>query len=623
MPVSVSRLWRSVWLPRAAVAVALVAGLPLYLRTPLWCDLTLYDLAARNLLDGGTHYRDIFDTNLPGFVWLLTGLRLAFGFDTVVVRVADLMVVVGVVALIDRLAKWGGATPATRWWSIAGAAFLYPFAVEMVHAQRDTWMALPALGAVVLRQRRIIWRLTSSFWPSVLEGVLWGLAVWIKPHVVLMAAGVWVLTARRLAANFPHPGRGGLTDLLGNVAGGLVVGLAGVAWLVASGTWDHFWVVMCQWNPEYTKLAGQEFHLRVAQQLHWFPPWSLWLVPTVPLAVLSVIDAVPWSRRVEPGPGPVGRLLPGWLWDRDAGPDARFARAVLGGLYLVWVLQAFFIQRGFIYVHTAETLLMLGLWAAHRWAMPPLVLLWIALTSIVWLVADASPAFRERLLTVATDRHISADPGEERYIVRHPLADPKRMRWWPVCWRTHLTPAERYALWDGLRRMTDHEATTSWEELAEVADFLRRQGVQDGELIAWHDTPHVLYLMLGIRPGIRYMHTSTVSGIGWSHSRLGYHALQEAVQGATGRARFAVSDLEWTALGRSAEDRQRLLGPPNPATGDLIPEGMNPMMRELFPFNEPAVFRTRGGLGRYIVHDLTRTPPRPRPLGDTTVPPEE
>src|SRR5262245_45292102 len=154
MPCPAFRPWRSVRLPQAVTAVALAVGLPLFLRMPLWCDLTLYDLAARNLLDGGVHYRDVFDTNLPGFVWLLACIRGVIGFGAFPLRCVDLVIVAGVVLLIDRLAKRGGATPAARWWTIVGVALLYPFAVEMAHCQRDTWMALPILVAVLLRLRR-------------------------------------------------------------------------------------------------------------------------------------------------------------------------------------------------------------------------------------------------------------------------------------------------------------------------------------------------------------------------------------------------------------------------------------------------------------------------------------
>ena len=48
--------------------------------TPL-CDLTLYDMAARSIMAGGVHYRDVFDTNLPGFVWLLVIVRRTLKSD--------------------------------------------------------------------------------------------------------------------------------------------------------------------------------------------------------------------------------------------------------------------------------------------------------------------------------------------------------------------------------------------------------------------------------------------------------------------------------------------------------------------------------------------------------------
>ena len=141
--------------------------------------------------------------------------------------------------------------------------------------------------------------------------------------------------------------------------------------MVATGAWGPFLEVFLNWNPYYMQLANEEFAGRMELALHWFPPWSLGLVLTVPLALLSVLDAAPWRARARAATeesGPVGRQLPRWLWDGHAGPDARCARGVLGALYLAWAAQALFVQRQFLYVHVPETLLMFGLWAAHRWA---------------------------------------------------------------------------------------------------------------------------------------------------------------------------------------------------------------------------------------------------------------
>jgi hypothetical protein len=625
MALSSFRPWRSVWLARAVTAAALLAGLPLFLRMPLWCDLTLYDLAARNLLEGGLHYRDVFDTNLPGFVWLLTGIRWLFGFSPFALRCVDLAVVLGIVLLIDRVAKRGGATPASRWWAFAGVAMLYPFAVEMAHCQRDTWMALPVMAAVLIRVRRAAEPTARPFALSALEGLLWGAAVWIKPHVVLMAAGVWLVTARRVADGSPRPWRAFALDLLGNIAGGLAIGGAGVAYLAASGTWPHFWEIISVWAPEYAGLADLEWDDRLyKQELHWFPPWSLFALLAVPLALLSILDALPFSSRRaadDPRPGPVGWLLPGWLWDRTAGPNARFARAALSTLYLVWAYQAVYIQRGFMYVHMTETLLMLGLFAAHRLAVPFVVFVWLALTTSAWVVSDAVPEFRETLLNVAEhDGLPGGDPDREHYLIRHPVGDYTRMRHWADCWRTDLNDRELHRLWDDVKRIKDHEASPGWEELDEVADFLRSQGVKDGELIAWHDSPHALYLTMHLKPGLRFMHINTAKIIS---PRAANQVMTELWERAYRQPvpRFAVSDLGWAALGQKPEVRWMMLAPPaglqrvpllrvgaiplEAYRHDLYPPMFRNWMRAAFPFNQKPVFRSRGGAGRYIVHAIT------------------
>src|SRR5262245_50468590 len=608
MPAFLCVLWRSVWLPRVVVVISLVAGLPLFLRMPPWCDVTLYQMAARNMLNGGVHYQHIFDTNLPGYAWIITLIQWVFGPSVFAIRVADLAVVLGLVLVIDRLAKWGGATPSARWWAFAGAAMLYPFTVEMAHAQRDTWMALPAFTALALRVRRLIERPPhpsplegkgnntsgSIFRRSVLEGMLWGAAVWIKPHVVLMAAAAWLLTARRLASGHRRPWRASGADLLGNLFGGVLVGLAGVSWLVATGAWGPFVDVFLNWNPDYLQLAWREFDDRMKVQLNWYPPWSLWLIPTLPLALASVLDAAPWAGRAgisspDRG-GPVGRRLPGWLWDKQASPEMRFVRGVMGGLYLVWAAQAAFIQREFQYVHTTETLLMLGLWASHRWAWAALVLLWVLVTSGWCLIADTNPDMKSYLDTMPTKTR-------DHCVYRHPMTCPKRMELWPTCWRTDLSDTERYALWDKLRMHPPHEAVISWEELSEVAEFLRSQGVKDGGVSAWLDSPPAIYLMLDLDPGMRFMHISTAMGIG---SDAGSKGMAERAKKR--RARFVINDLEWVSQGYTGEERRSRLGPPRNPPHDLLPL-YSPNIHD-FPFNQPTVFRTRNGQGRYIVHRI-------------------
>src|SRR5262249_45437799 len=123
--------------------------------------------------------------------------------------------------------------------------------------------------------------------------------------------------------------------------------------------------------------------------------------------------------------------------------------------------------------------------------------------------------------------------------------------------------------------------------------------VKDGEVIAWHDSPHALYLILGIKPGLRYMHINTVEGI----SPEARARVQADLAATAGRARFIVSDLEYLTPG-PPEWRQMILGPPRSAT-NLMPAALEPKWSTVFPFNQHAIFRSRGGLGRYVVHELT------------------
>jgi hypothetical protein len=52
-----------------------------------------------------------------------------------------------------------------------------------------------------------------------------------------------------------------------------------------------------------------------------------------------------------------------------------------------------------------------------------------------------------------------------------------------------------------------------------------------------------------------------------------------------------------------AEDPE-LLGDLFTAGPDLLPTGMLPEIRDEFPFDQPAVFRSGGGRGRYVIHEL-------------------
>ncbi|MFO0798811.1 MAG: hypothetical protein U0804_15170 [Gemmataceae bacterium] len=593
--------WRSARLGWLVFAALVVVGVPLFLRMPLWIDATLYDLAARTVLAGGVHYRDVFDTNTPGFVWIMCGIRALFGTSIEAARAADLVVVSAAAALLLRLTRAAGATAAGVAWTAAGLAGFYLYISEFNHLQRDVWMMLPVLGATQLRLRRLAAARSgamtagSVFRSAAIEGLVWGAAVWVKPHILPVAVVMWAVSQAGLAASAP-PGsrrRRAAADLLGSLSGGLVAGAAGLVWLVSSGAWPYFLDVFRNWNTSYLGQMAAEFSDRLAYQPGYFPPWSLFVVVAVPLAVLNVVVGRPW--RVSGAadlPDPGERLLPNWLYSAPEDADARFARTVLAALYLSWLLTAVCLQKRFHYVHVPETVLMIALFGANRWVIAAPVLA-VQIAVMAWLVvAPVGPWTWGR----EAFRHV---------VWAYPDRGPNRLRWWPACFARGVSGEVR----DGVAFQSDYFAGIDSAGIDEVAAFLRTQGVGDREVMAWNDSPHAVYLALGVRPPIRFMHLSTAAGMGEEQRRW----VQEEVERAAPGVRFVVSDLLRLSSFYENED-QHLFSEPGPGPADLLPPVVPKEERQLFPLNQPTVFRSGGGRGRYVVHALTR------PVGDIYVP---
>ena len=505
----------------------LAVGVPLFLRMPLWCDATLYAVAAQTVAHGGVHYRDVFDTNPPGFVWLLCAVRGALGTSEVALRVADLFIVALVTAGLLWWARKAGATRAAAAWAGAAVAAFYPFTHEFNHVQRDVWMMLPAGAALALRLKRA--EGNPSLALALMEGLLWGVGCWVKPHLLFVAFAAWLVTRRRLQ----------FRDSLAVVAGGVVAGVAGFGWLVATGAWPHFLDIWRTWNADYLATVFRELPYRVLKQLVYFPPYSLCALLAVPLAVANVRN------------------------ESDE-PEA-LRRKALAAVYLAWLLTALLLQRPFHYVHVPETLLMLAVFAANRWPVPCVLVLIQVLAGVWFAVAGQGVPL----------------------VPTHPVFDASRTRWWAQC----LDRDPPREVRRGVAMWAQHFGGSDPVELGPVADYLRAQNVRDGELIAWHDSPHALYLELGVKPGFRFMHVGTAAGLGkWQEAEV----LRE-LQAALPHARFAVSDMH-----RVTEKYGEL----NDVGADGLAKVLPVWQRAEFPWNQPVVFRSPGG--RYLVHRIEK-----------------
>ncbi|MBA4062286.1 MAG: hypothetical protein C0501_01005 [Isosphaera sp.] len=575
--------WRSAAVGWAAAALALFAGAPLFLCMPPWNDVTLHDAAVRAILRGGVHYRDVFDTNPPGVDWAMAAVRAAFGWRYEVLRAVDLVVVAAAAGLLAGWVRRAGGTAAAAAWLAAAVALWYPFASEFCHVQRDGWMLLPALAAARLRLARVGGADDPGFGRSVGEGLLWGAAVWVKPHVVVPAFAVWAVSAAVLARRVP--GRRVRADLAGLLLGGLLAGAAGVGWLVGTGAWPYFLDVFLRWNPEYAAGivwgAGGRFEwLFVA-----FRPWGLVHAAALPLAVLGLWEGRAWSRR----PGEPRRVWGApWAYAPAGTEAAANARALLAALYLGWLGQAVVLQKGFDYVQVPVLLLGMAVVATHRWAVGFGYLVWFAVLGVMLNVTDWVP-----------DR----EPAPGVPVVRlepHPLTDPKVMALWPRCWREGGSPELRTRL----GHYTDIHCGTNWEQLDDVARFLRGLDppLGPGELNCWHDSTHPLYLILDLDPATRFLHYGTVLGIA---SDGDWVKRQVAAEVAASRQRYVVAD-----LARMTWDRKR---PHDPGAGGdprRLPAWFPVSQRGKFPWNQDVVYRS----GRYVVYRVAR------PLGEVDIP---
>ncbi|QDT57197.1 hypothetical protein Pan44_52640 [Caulifigura coniformis] len=483
---------RSVTLERL-VAWAIVAGGlllhgPLFLRSPLGPDPVMYDLQAQLVRDGGTLYRDILEPNLPGAVWLHLLVRSVAGWSSEALRVFDLLWFGVAVWLAVRLA---GCDRRTGLLVAIVLATGYSTLSEWCHCQRDVWMLPFVLGAVSLRIRRLeahdaheggLARLRHGIGSALAEGLLWGAAVWLKPHVVVPA--VCVIVASWCV---PRPsgvkGRRILTDEAVVILGGSLVGLAGIAWLIEHNAWTPFWSILTEWNRDYVAASGNRWSwARLWSVQERLAPWSLVHVVAIPVSM-----AVLWRQlKVSAKPGVAA---------------SHSSRAVIASaLYLGWIAQSLLLQHLFDYVHVPALVLgavvLISVWAIpSEWEWSPTRL---ALAGALCLV----PSFALRSDQLAA---------------------------WPRCFGREASP--------GLRAALARLPLPEWTHLARVEGFLRDHRVADGELTAYHTHTIHVYPALQVRPSTRYVFTETHLRLFPGRSGEIAEALRDS------RQRYVVSDL--------------------------------------------------------------------------------
>ena len=459
------------------LVVLLVANVPLMISMPLTADPVTYDLQAQIALEGGVLYRDLVEPNLPGVVWVHMAVRPVFGWSSDALRLFDLLAFAGIVVLLMRMVRRANSTSDFRIQMPTLALLLCWFYFSMsewCHCQLDIWLMLPALGALNLRIRQLRqFSLREVGWKKLLlwgglEGILWGMAFWIKPFVAVPALGSLIASAW-LMKNW----RASILNFSGVLLGGALCGLSGSIWLIQTGAWPHFWDMALNWNPEYFEAGRERWTFeRYASMFKRFLPWSL--IHCV--AILVAVRNLSWMPRVQ------------------IVHHARTATCLLSVAYLGWLIQAHALQHLLDYVHVPGTLLGLSLIAAS-WPLrrPYLPMANLALASLLFVALISSPATR-----------------------------PQRLAWWARCLTEGSTPDVR----SGLQRTP----LPNWQELQPVLDFLKAQDLKDHNLTAYNVFLIHLYPELGLKPSTRYVFLNVHMSIFKDRAALIEKALNDSPQ---------------------------------------------------------------------------------------------
>ncbi|WP_339732535.1 hypothetical protein [uncultured Gimesia sp.] len=531
---------------------------------PLATDVVFYDLQAQMVLNGGTLYRDMFETNLPGIVWVHMLVRSLVGMSSDAIRAVDLVIFSGTTFLLMQWNRRNHLSLTGMLW-IGIALFSFYFSIsEWSHFQRDTLMLLPSMAALWLRRKqidRLIDRnqLTgeASFvsilgW-AFLEGLFWAVAFWVKPFVAIPALCVWI-GSLLIVGQF----RRLLIDFSGLLLGGLVLGAVGIFWIWQNGVWPSFYETFTEWNPEYVaaRKAGWE-SMRFAQFLYRFYPWFLLHLVAVPLALLALKDYWNNSRNTETDTA----IEPG---KRDF--------VLLACMYLGWLFQSVMFQHLFDYVHPPSHLLaitVIGGYLGSRFQSRSLSWGWKSgMAFFLMMVVLSFPGFK-----------------------------PQRAMLWKTC----VMNSSNAQLKSQLTLMVQ----VDWEDLEAVKQYLKSQNLKDEELHCYNSTLVYLYPELALKPATRFVFFDSALIFCPNHRNELYDAINESPQ------KYIVTDL----IDSGFKHKSALAKSSNPE--QLTPPDYPVSMKGAYPWSHPVVFRS----GRYLVHKVER--PLGQFMGSGRVPTEE
>jgi hypothetical protein len=350
------------WLPWGLLLAVLVSQVPLFMQEGLTPDAINFDMQARCALEGGVLYRDLSELNFPGMTWCHMLLRSTWGWSPYVLRSADLIVMLLNGFLLSILATANLSVPTAIRWALRGYFLLsvtvfYFGTSEWCHCQRDPWMLLPCLGALFLRwhvwslkvappvdgtitRHKILmvdsnFSLIAIYTFGIAEGLLWGIAFWMKPYVAIPALSLILITGLQQQ----HPQRYQAHTIC-VIIGGALIGTIGSAWMIYTGAWSHFWETLRTINPQYLASSSKRSTLGIYlghTQRFW--PYILFHLSAIYFTTKQFLRLIHAISNTEI---PLPKALP-----------ASMEYRLLGAFYFGWLIQSFGMQQVFDYVHVS------------------------------------------------------------------------------------------------------------------------------------------------------------------------------------------------------------------------------------------------------------------------------
>lgn len=419
----------------AVLALAAVIALPI-LTYPLGRDQGEFATIGRGILDGRAPYVDLWNPKPPAVFYVYALAMAVFGRTTEALRALDLLIAPAISVTLFALGR-RLAGPRVGLWAALLFPVFYFTETFWTLTQNDGIALLPMTLAVYCAVRAAESRTKGWRW-ALACGLLGGWTLWFKyPFALFVAAvaGIYLLL---------RPRQAGLWQPVGAfIAGGLVVGLGGLALMAAQGALDAL-LESAAVTSQYTALGFNLTDFGAALATYFGFRWSHWGL----LFVLSLAWPLLWTAR---GPSGNRRLWAGvWLW-------------LLAGLGIM-LAQA----KGYDY-HWLPML-------------PPLVLLGAgSLERVIQLSAGDRAGRAVRLLAAAGLLAIMAAGI------------------WPIT-LPYLTGQEDQAAYYGRFQAGEFVA----DESLLVARYLRERIAPGDSLFIWGFRPEVYYLSQ-LNPAIRFI----------------------------------------------------------------------------------------------------------------------